>query len=154
MEGITIIDELHQQAPMSNIIVVSSFYDEKTALSVISREVMGYLCKPVEAEHLVQALNNATLGIRHYSPEVERHIRNAIAKGHHVSDNYNLTRQEMKTLSLVVEDCLEKEMAERLMISVHTVHNHLTNIYRKLNVHSRQEAAAKIVRESLLPEKK
>jgi DNA-binding NarL/FixJ family response regulator len=135
---------------MSNIIVASSYWDEQTVLSVVSRGVMGYLCKPVEAEHLVQALHSAKLGIRHYSPEVERHIRAAIAKGNHTPDDYKLTRQEWGILPLIADGLYEKEMADRLSVSIHTIHNHIKNIYRKLGVHSRNEAISKIQRENLV----
>lgn len=51
-----------------------------------------------------------------------------------------LTSQEQKTLSLILEDKSNKEIASELFISVSTVKTHINNLYKKLNITSREEA--------------
>jgi DNA-binding NarL/FixJ family response regulator len=61
-----------------------------------------------------------------------------------------LTRREREVLSLLAEGLTNRQIAERLMVSEHTVHRHVTNILRKLELPSRTAAAASAVRAGLL----
>jgi LuxR family maltose regulon positive regulatory protein len=54
-----------------------------------------------------------------------------------------LSRREMEVLNLLAEGCVDKQIAETMVISRETVHKHLKNIYEKLDVHSRTEAIAR-----------
>ena len=60
-----------------------------------------------------------------------------------------LTRRELDVLNLVAQGLSNPEIAERLVLSEHTVHRHLANILRKLNLSSRSAAAAWGVRAGL-----
>jgi DNA-binding NarL/FixJ family response regulator len=55
----------------------------------------------------------------------------------------NLTEREKEILQLLIKGNSYKELAGRIFISVETLNSHIKNIYRKLNVHSRSELAAK-----------
>ena len=61
-----------------------------------------------------------------------------------------LTKREFEILSLLRQRLRNKEIADKLFISVATVKRHTINIYRKLNVHSRQEAVAKVKKLGML----
>lgn len=62
-----------------------------------------------------------------------------------------VTAREKEVLALVAEGLTNRQIAERLVISEHTVHRHVTNILRKLNVPSRAAAAARAARSGLGP---
>ena len=55
----------------------------------------------------------------------------------------NLTEREKEILNLLIKGNSYKEIAAGIYISVETLNSHIKNIYRKLNVHSRSELAAK-----------
>lgn len=61
-----------------------------------------------------------------------------------------VTRREREVLGLLAEGLTDRQIAERLVLSEHTVHRHVTNILRKLNLRSRAAAAAKAVSAGLL----
>ncbi len=61
-----------------------------------------------------------------------------------------LTRREHEVLGLLAEGLTNRQIAERLVVSEHTVHRHVTNILRKLGLPSRTAAAAYAVRAGLL----
>jgi DNA-binding NarL/FixJ family response regulator len=67
---------------------------------------------------------------------------------HHAE--YHLTAQETELLKLLIEGHHKKTAAQELGISFHTVSFHLSNIYTKLQVHSKTEAVAKALRERLV----
>jgi DNA-binding NarL/FixJ family response regulator len=62
----------------------------------------------------------------------------------------DVTHREREVLSLLAEGLTNREIGERLVVSEHTVHRHVTNILRKLNLPSRTAAAAHAVRAGLL----
>jgi DNA-binding NarL/FixJ family response regulator len=64
--------------------------------------------------------------------------------------NYRLTPQETELLKLLIEGHHRKTAAREMGISFHTVSFHMKNIYEKLQVHSKTEAVAKALRESLV----
>lgn len=144
MKEIEAIDKLHEFAPATNIVVISDYYDRETVLTVVAKGVTGYLCKPIDQEHLILALKTTADGFTYYSPEVGRHIRDAIAHEINKEHDYILTRQERNIIPLLIEGLPYKEIAARLFISTHTVHRHFMNIYHKLNVHSRAKAIIKL----------
>ncbi|WP_461305016.1 helix-turn-helix domain-containing protein [Aureisphaera sp.] len=60
------------------------------------------------------------------------------------SSKSNLTQQENKVLELILQDKSNKEIASQLFVSVSTVKTHINNVYKKLNVSSREEAKKKL----------
>jgi DNA-binding CsgD family transcriptional regulator len=62
----------------------------------------------------------------------------------------DLTRREAEVLALLTEGLTNRQIAERLVVSEHTVHRHVTNLLRKLDLPSRTAAAAHAVRSGLL----
>jgi DNA-binding NarL/FixJ family response regulator len=83
--------------------------------------------------------------------EVERARRllHAAARGERTT-LHEVTTREREVLSLLAEGLTNKQIAERLVLSEHTVHRHVTNILRKLDLPSRTAAAAYAVRSGLL----
>jgi DNA-binding NarL/FixJ family response regulator len=61
-----------------------------------------------------------------------------------------LTRREREVVRLLAEGLTNRQIAERLVLSEHTVHRHVTNLLRKLELPSRTAAAAHAVRAGLL----
>lgn len=65
----------------------------------------------------------------------------------------DVTRREREVLSLLAQGLTNRQIASRLVVSEHTVHRHVTNILRKLDLPSRAAAAAHAVREGVAPER-
>ena len=61
----------------------------------------------------------------------------------------NLTPREREVIKLVPEGLSQREMAQRLFISLHTIKRHLNSIYRKLGVSTVQLLTIKVIREDL-----
>src|SRR5437899_1001091 len=62
----------------------------------------------------------------------------------------DLTPREVEVLSLLSEGVSNQQMAEKLVLSMHTVRNHVQNVITKLGAHSKLEAVATAVREGIL----
>jgi len=79
-----------------------------------------------------------------------RRILDASARDNGSSPLPEVTSREREVLRLVAEGLTNRQIAERLMVSEHTVHRHVTNIKRKLDLPSRTAAAAYAFRHGLL----
>jgi DNA-binding CsgD family transcriptional regulator len=79
-----------------------------------------------------------------------RRLLEATIRGGGPSPLPQLTRREAEVLRLVAEGLRNQQIAERLIVSEHTIHRHVTNILRKLDLPSRTAAAAHALRSGLL----
>ena len=92
------------------------------------------------------------LGAEHEADRAQRLLEGAIHSGDAGSPLPELTPREREVLCLVAEGLTNREIAERLVVSEHTVHRHVTNLLRKLDLPSRTAAAALAARLGLLEE--
>jgi ATP/maltotriose-dependent transcriptional regulator MalT len=90
------------------------------------------------------------LGAETEAERVRRLLRGAIRGGDARSGLPGVTPREREVLALLAEGLTNRQIAERLVVSEHTVHRHVTNILRKLDLPSRTAAAAYAVRSGLL----
>jgi two-component system, NarL family, response regulator DevR len=67
------------------------------------------------------------------------------------SSNADLTERELDVLALLADGLTNSEIAARLVVSVHTVRNHVANISTKLGAHSKLEVLSVAIRQGLLP---
>jgi DNA-binding CsgD family transcriptional regulator len=66
-----------------------------------------------------------------------------------ISDEFNLSSRELQIIQLILEDEKEFAIAQRLGISIHTVHTHLERLYHKLGVSSRVQLVVCLMRMAL-----
>ncbi|MDQ3323181.1 MAG: response regulator transcription factor [Acidobacteriota bacterium] len=147
-EGIVRIREIFPEIP----IIALTIYDNDTEIfNALCNGANGYLLKNTPPARLLEALQEAVDGGAPMSPSIAARVVNlfrTIRPPEHA--DYHLTAQETELLKLLVEGHLKKTAAKEMGISVHTVSFHLKNIYEKLQVHSKTEAVAKVLREKLI----
>ena len=103
-----------------------------------------------ESEAATALASLLELGAEHEAERARRLLDACAADGggNHVLPR--VTPREREVLSLLAKGLTNRQIAERLVVSEHTVHRHVTNILRKLDVPSRTAAAAQAVRAGLL----
>jgi DNA-binding NarL/FixJ family response regulator len=90
------------------------------------------------------------LGAKAEAERARRLLKVSIRSGGDRPGLPGVTRREREVLGLLVEGLTNRQIAEQLVVSEHTVHRHVTNILRKLDLPSRTAAAAYAVRSGLL----
>jgi LuxR family transcriptional regulator, maltose regulon positive regulatory protein len=103
-----------------------------------------------EATAAMERLNE--LGAEHEAERAQQLLEGAINSGD-AGSLPELTPREREVLCLVAEGLTNRQIAERLVVSEHTVHRHVTNLLRKLDLPSRTAAAARAARLGLLEER-
>lgn len=138
--GIDVIAQIKRDVPATLCIVVSIFDDDAHLFPALRAGAQGYLLKDQPVKQLAELLRGITQGRPPLSPAIARKLLNFFhAAPAEIPDP--LTRRETEVLSLIGKGITQAEVARMLGISPHTVCGHVKEIYRKLNVSSRAEAA-------------
>jgi two-component system NarL family response regulator len=156
--GIAATRELTSTAPGIAIVMLTASEDLDDLFAALKAGARGYLLKNLESGELRTMLDAVARGEAAITPAIAARIIAELARGDRAAepaeapDPDRLTEREVGVLRGVVEGLRNKEIAGRLGISENTVKFHLRNILDKLHAQSRAEAAARAVREGLLPE--
>jgi DNA-binding NarL/FixJ family response regulator len=156
VSGIDVIRRLKALDAECNVLVVTTFGDEKTVTSALEAGADGYLLKGTALEELRRDIRFLQSGGSPLSPMVARKLLNKLqskaigAKPEVTSGDTTLTRREQDILEMIAKGFSYTETSKICGIAAATVHSHLKSIYRKLEVHSKTEAVYEARRRSLI----
>jgi NarL family two-component system response regulator LiaR len=149
MDGATTTQAIKEQYPDIQILVLSSFADDKSVQRVMQAGAIGYLLKDVPIDELADGIRAAAAGQAVVAPEaVQALVRAASPQAPQLG--YDLTERQLEVLALLVDGLTNNEIAERLIVSPYTVRNHVGEILSKLGTGTRTEAATLAVRLGLV----
>lgn len=144
MSGIECAARLKELLPSVQIIMVTVYEDTERISAALRAGACGYLLKRCTPEDLVAAVREARLGGVPMPREIARKVIGAFREPvTTAADVKDLRPSEKRILELLAQGLPNKEIANRLGLSTSTVRWHLENIYSKLHVNSRTEAAVK-----------
>lgn len=138
--GIDLIAELNRRSPTTVTVVASIFADDQHLFPALRAGAQGYLLKDQRWPELAELLKGIAAGRPPLSPQIARKLLGYFRPAP-PSNLDTLTQRETEVLSLIAKGVTLAEAAKLLGISPHTVSGYVKDIYRKLNVSSRAEAA-------------
>ncbi len=145
MSGIECVSRLKKLLPEVQVIMVTVYEDPDRVFSALRAGASGYLLKRSVPEQVVTAIRDVQQGGAPMSGEIARKVIVHFQEQSTVAAEVEkLTSREREVLELVAHGFINKEIADRLKVSVEAVRWHLKHIYAKLHVHSRTEAALKL----------
>jgi DNA-binding NarL/FixJ family response regulator len=145
MSGLTCARELKARLPALPILMFSAHMDRETLMDCMLAGAGGCFYKPAEPQHLVAALQKTMSGSLTLCPKAEKALMECFHIWGRKFHDLQFTRREQEILDCIRQDKSDREIAEKLNIQSGTVHVHLANIFKKLNVHSRAEAVRAIL---------
>ncbi|MGE8491920.1 MULTISPECIES: response regulator transcription factor [Comamonas] len=152
--GIELIEELHAQAPNLPMLVVSAWSTQEMIWAALRAGAVGYVLKERDDMEMAMALRSVLRGGAPIDPFIARRIIEELPlqapPAVQAADDPGLSAREHTILHLVVEGLSNREIAERLFLSRYTVESHIKNVYRKLSVSSRTQAAQEARRRRLV----
>ncbi len=127
-------------------VIMLTFHEEREYLfETINLGANGYILKDAESESLIKAIRNVFKGSSYIYPTLATELVSEFNhKEESVVKNFredNLTKREYEILTLIAEGFNNREIGENLFISEKTVKNHVSNIFKKINVNDRTQAA-------------
>ncbi|MBS0442335.1 MAG: response regulator transcription factor [Proteobacteria bacterium] len=142
--GVDVCREILRDFPATRVLMLTSFVDDTLVYDAVIAGAHGYLMKEVDPAGLLEAITSVAAGKSVLTPDVTnrvlRLIRDDPAAGS--VDLSSLSAQETRVLALVSDGLTNKEVGEKLTLSENTVKNYLVNIFEKLHVKRRSQAAA------------
>jgi DNA-binding NarL/FixJ family response regulator len=146
MSGIECVAKLKRELPQVQILMLSMYEQSDLIFDSLRAGASGYLLKNTPAAELIKAIKQVHAGGAPMTMQIARKVVQHFQQTKHQRFGVEkLTRREQEILELVVQGCINKEVAERLNITLSTVRAHLHVIFGKLRVRSRTEAVTKFL---------
>jgi DNA-binding NarL/FixJ family response regulator len=144
ISGIGAIRILRESVPDMKILVLSSYNDEKYIRDAMRAGADGYVLKSVSTSELVRIIRCFCQGQSIISAYLVNLTLDLKEKEEPESTTrVELTEREREILKCITDGKSNKEISDGLFVSVETVKSHVKNLYKKLNVKNRVEAAMK-----------
>lgn len=144
LSGVECVARLKELLPSVKAIMVTVYEDPDRIFRALRAGASGYLLKRSTPEEVLNAMREVQQGGGAMSGEIARKVIGYFRDQATITAEVDrLTTREREVLELVVHGLSNKEIAERLGVTVAAVRWHLKHIYHKLHVHSRTEAALK-----------
>ena len=153
MSGFQVASAAKKQSPETRIIMLSMHADEFHVEEAFRSGADGYVVKDAMEQEIVDAIHAVTAGKRYISGILGRATTSELAGPPPAGKKdpyYTLTNREREILSLIAQGNQNKEIAERLFISLRTVETHRANIMRKLALRTPTELILFAVRKNLI----
>jgi DNA-binding NarL/FixJ family response regulator len=141
VDGLEGLRRMQREVPEIPVVVLTTFSTPETVSEALAAGARGFMLKDAAPSQLVAALRAARSGETMLAPTVSEALVDMAANTSNTRDADSLNERELEVLNLLVEGARNREIAERLFIVPRTVEYHLGNIYSKLGVSNRTEAA-------------
>ncbi len=150
MDGIEATRRIIQATPHINILMVTMFEDDQSVFAAMRAGARGYVLKGAKHDQMLRAIRAVSSGEAIFSPSIAARMINFFAASRAAAGDpasisqeifSDLTDREREILTLIARGESNAAIADALTISVKTVRNHVSNIFNKLQVADRVQAA-------------
>lgn len=152
--GIEATRVIKREFPSIGIIALTIHDEEEYVLELVRAGVSGYVLKDIPPSKLIETIKTVARGHSVIDPSITNKVLGEISRlsrRRRVREDWEtLTDREMDVLKLMAQGCSNKEIAKSLTISEKTVKNHITNIFRKLQVDDRTQAVLFAIKHHLV----
>lgn len=155
MDGVTATRHVRREFPTCKVLMLTTFDDEAYIVEALQAGASGYLLKDMPSRDLAQAIRLTHAGIYQLNPSVASKLVDALnrptagtAPANPISQpnpathsRHGLTQRELDVLLLIATGASNREIAKKLVVSIGTVKNHVSNILSRLGLRDRTQAA-------------
>lgn len=150
LDGIEAARQIKEMVAHATIVMLTVRDDDEKLFEALKSGAQGYLLKDIHSKDMLAMLRGALRGEAALSPRMAgrvlkefRRLGSLVPVFSAADDDelVELTRRELETLTIAARGVSDKEIAEELCISIHTVKSHMRTILSKLHVNTRRQAA-------------
>jgi two-component system response regulator DevR len=137
--------QIMQAVPTTRVVILTSYSNDNFVYEAVTAGAQGYLMKEIDPAGLLAALQDVMAGRSILDPDATSRVMRLLRGGNSTeggADLSVLSAQERRVLALVAEGKTNKEVGDLLTLSENTVKNYLVNVFDKLQVKRRAQAAA------------
>ena len=152
IDGVEATRQIKRVSPKTQVIVLTSYHEDKHIFPAIRAGALSYLLKNVGPTELAEAVRKAAVGEAVLHPGVATRLVRELRGERRERPNpfTELSDRELEVLQLIANGRKNAEIAEQLVISEKTVKNHVSNILGKLHLEDRTQAAVLAWREGVV----
>ena len=160
LSGIEVTKQLVAARVKTRIIALTVHDSDRYVLEMLRNGALGYILKDVEPTMLIKAIHVVANGGTFVYPKLAERIFGGLSDGADVKAKARemwrdgrgdrLTAREMDVLACIAKGFSNQDIAKALFVSEKTVKNHLTNIFRKLNVNDRTQALIYVLKHKIV----
>ena len=149
--GLEVLAIMKQQKMLNKVIILTIHKEVDYLIKALDLGCDGYVLKDSSSETLKRAILSVYLGETFIEPSLTTLLNSSLAERDVMADKLNeLTRRELEVLKLIARGLFNKDIARQLNISERTVKNHVSNIFKKILVSDRTQAAVFAIRNNLV----
>ncbi|WWR15860.1 response regulator transcription factor [Lachnospiraceae bacterium JLR.KK008] len=151
MDGIETLREIRSRKIPVKVLILTVHNESNYLVKAVDIGIDGYLLKNSSSEELKKAIRSVLNGESYIQPELIPELNSQlIRKNDHKEKIDSLTKRELEVLILLAHGVFNKEIAEKMGISERTVKNHISSIFRKIDVSDRTQAAVFAIKNDLI----
>jgi NarL family two-component system response regulator LiaR len=154
IDGVQATREILREWPEARVIVLTMYRQDAYVFEAVKAGARGYLLKDVDARELIESIRRVHAGEVLLDPELAEQIIQDFKEKRVAEPNppSELSEREVQILKLVAQGRTNQEIADHLGLSEKTVRNRLSEIFQKLHLNNRTQAALYALREGLAGE--
>jgi DNA-binding NarL/FixJ family response regulator len=151
MNGLKMLEVLRNSENKSQRVLILTIHNEvEYLMKAVEIGVEGYVLKDSESSVLKKAIYKVHSGEEYIDFTMVPLLNEKIAQEKEKVEDEKLTRREIEVLKLLAEGLFNKEIAYKLSISEKTVKNHVSNIFKKIGVFDRTQAAVYAIKNNIV----
>ena len=151
MNGLGVLEKIRERQIDVKVLILTVHNDVEYLLKAIDIGVDGYILKESESSELRKAIFLVAKGENYIQPKMIPLLNcRLMARDTDQDKVESLTKRELEVLVKLAEGMINKEIAHILNISERTVKNHVSNIFRKIDVSDRTQAAVFAIKNDLV----
>lgn len=152
MNGLQVLQYLRERKSNIKILILTIHNEVEYLIRAVEIGVEGYVLKDSDSSVLKKAIVSINRGDTFIQPELTPILKKRLEDRSLNSKTFedSLTRREIEVLKLLAEGLFNKEIAYTLSISEKTVKNHVSNIFKKINVSDRTQAAVYAIKHNIV----
>lgn len=152
MNGIDCLKQIKSDFPETKVIMLTIHEDAEYLIETINIGAEGYVLKDADVSSLIKAIQKVVQGEVYIHPTLSGILVREYKSKHKNLDDImgnNLTKREYEVIRLISRGYNNKEIAVELFISEKTVKNHVSNIFKKIKVTDRTQAALYAIKHNI-----
>ena len=152
LDGVSATRQIKEEFPHIRVMLLTTFTTDDYVLDGLSAGANGYILKDTSTIGLVSAIRAVYNGEQVIAPDVTSRMMQLLDRQNPEKVQYHdgLTSREVQMLVLVAKGMVAKEIARTLAISEKTVRNHISSIYRKLDIYDRSQVVIYAMKKGLV----
>ena len=151
MNGIDVLKEIRKNRIPVKVAMLTVHNEVEYLVNLVDIGIEGYILKDSSSAELVRAIRHIDRGETYIQPDLIPALNSRLVHRDEDKEKIgSLTKRELEVLKLVAKGHFNKEIAIQLDISERTVKNHISSIFRKIDVSDRTQAAVFAIKNNLI----